>query len=48
MQILYVSYAQNLADKSWRDCRRIVASDWYQRAFLSSRRQAVPEFKTTA
>jgi hypothetical protein len=27
-QILCVSYAQDLADKLARDCRRIVASDW--------------------
>jgi predicted phage terminase large subunit-like protein len=37
---------------SWRcDCRRIMMSDWYQRAFparLSPQRQAVPEFETTA
>ena len=34
-----------------RDCRRIVASDWYQKLFptrLSAQRQAVPEFETTA
>jgi hypothetical protein len=34
-----------------RDCRRIVASDRYQRLFptrLSPRHQAVPEFETTA
>src|SRR5271169_5108048 len=51
MQILCVSYAQDLADKLSRDCRRIVASDWYQRLFptrLSPRHQAVPEFETTA
>jgi hypothetical protein len=32
-------------------CRRILASDWYQRLFatrLSPQRQAVPEFETTA
>jgi hypothetical protein len=49
-QILCVSYAQDLADKLARDCRRIVASGWYQRAFptrLSTQRQAVPEFETT-
>src|SRR5208282_3321932 len=49
-QILCVSYAQDLADKLARDCRRIVMSDWYQRAFgtrLSAQRQAVPEFETT-
>src|SRR6516164_7433462 len=50
-QILCVSYAQELADKLSRDCRRIVASDWYRRVFptrLSPDRQAVPEFETTA
>src|SRR6266568_3966586 len=50
-QILCVSYAQDLADKLSRDCRRIVASDWYQRLFatrLSPRHQAVAEFETTA
>src|SRR6516225_9794398 len=50
-QILCVSYAQDLADKLARDCRRIMLSDWYQRAFptrLSAQRQAVPEFATTA
>jgi hypothetical protein len=50
-QILCVSYAQELADKLSRDCRRILASDWYRRIFstrLSQERQAVPEFETTA
>ena len=50
-QILCVSYAQDLADKLARDCRRIVMCDWYQQAFptrLSPQRQAVPEFETTA
>ena len=50
-QILCVSYAQDLADKLSRDCRRILASDWYQRLFptrLSPQHQAVPEFETTA
>src|SRR5271165_2256442 len=50
-QILCVSYAQDLADKLSRDCRRIVTADWYQRLFptrLSPRHQAVPEFETTA
>jgi hypothetical protein len=50
-QILCVSYAQDLADKLARDCRRIMLTDWYQRAFptrLSPQRQAVPEFETTA
>jgi hypothetical protein len=50
-EILCVSYAQALADKLSRDCRRILASDWYQRLFptrLAPRHQAVPEFETTA
>jgi hypothetical protein len=50
-QILCVSYAQDLADKLARDCRRIMMTDWYQQAFptrLSAQRQAVPEFETTA
>src|SRR5208337_234577 len=50
-QILCVSYAQDLADKLSRDCRRIVASQWYRRLFptrLSPQHQAVPEFETTA
>src|SRR5208337_2945525 len=51
LQILCVSYAQDLADKLARDCRRIVASDWYRWLFptrLSPQRQAVAEFETTA
>jgi hypothetical protein len=51
LHILCVSYAQDLADKLARDCRRIITSGWYQRAFptrLSAERQAVPEFETTA
>ncbi len=50
-EILCVSYAQDLADKLSRDCRRLLASDWYQRLFttrLSPQRAAVPEFETTA
>ena len=46
MPILCLSYAQDLADKLSRDCRRIVASDWYRRLFptrLAPRHQAVPE-----
>ena len=49
-QILCVSYAQDLADKLSRDCRRIITSDWYQRLFparLAPRHQAVAEFETT-
>jgi hypothetical protein len=50
-QILCVSYAQDLADKLSRDCRHIVASDWYRGVFptrLSPQRAAMPEFDTTA
>jgi len=49
-QILYVSYAQDLADKLARDCRSIMQSPWYQRIFptrLAPYRQAVQEFVTT-
>ena len=50
-QLLYVSYAQDLADKLSRDCRQIVASNWYRQLFatrLSPQRQAMAEFETTA
>src|SRR5260370_7578777 len=50
-QILCVSYAQDLADKLSRDCRQILASDWYRRIFptrLSPLPAAMPEFDTTA
>ena len=51
MQILCASYAQELADKLSRDCRHILAGDWYRQIFatrLSAQRQAVSEFETTA
>jgi hypothetical protein len=51
MQVVCVSYAQDLADKWSRDCRRVVASPWYQRLFathLAPVRQAMAEFETTA
>ena len=50
-QILCPSYVQDLADKLSRDCRQIVASNWYRQLFatrLSPRHQAAPEFETTA
>ena len=51
-QIVCASYAQDLADKLSRDCRRIMTADWYQKLFpatrLSPQRAAVPEFETTA
>src|SRR5262252_5559817 len=50
VQILCVSYAQDLADKLARDCRAIMLSPWYRRIFptrLAPHRQAVQEFLTT-
>ena len=50
LQVLCVSYAQDLADKLARDCRRLVMSDWYRCLFptrLAPRHQAVAEFETT-
>ena len=49
VQILCVSYAQDLADKLARDCRGIMMSPWYRRIFrtcLAPHRQAVQEFIT--
>ncbi len=51
LQIVCASYAQDLADKLSRDCRHILASDWYRQLFatrLSAQRQAMSEFETTA
>jgi predicted phage terminase large subunit-like protein len=48
-EILCVSYAQELADKWSRDCRRIVASPWYRWLFptrLARAPQAMAEFET--
>jgi predicted phage terminase large subunit-like protein len=50
-EVLCVSYAQELADKWSRDCRRIIASPWYRWLFptrLAAARQAMAEFETTA
>ena len=50
-EVLCVSYAQELADKWSRDCRRIMASPWYRWLFatrLAPARQAMAEFETTA
>jgi len=50
-KIICASYAQELANKHASDCRRIMASAWYQALFphtrLSTERQAVQEFLTT-
>ena len=40
VQILCVSYAQDLADKLARDCRNIMTSRWYRRIFRRVRRPA--------
>jgi len=49
VQILCVSYAQDLADKLARDCRGTVLSPWYRRISRTrlAHRQAVQEFITT-
>src|SRR6516165_1023960 len=50
VQILCVSYAQDLADKLARDSRSIMMSPWYQGIFptrLAPHHQAVEEFVTT-
>jgi len=50
-QIHCVGYAQDPADKLSRDCRRILANDWYRQVCatrLSAQRQAMSEFETTA
>jgi len=49
LQILCVSYAQDLVDKLARDCRGIVLSPWYRRIFPTrlAHRQAVQEFITS-
>ena len=51
-QIICASYGQDLADKLARDCRTLMASPPYRRLFqksvLSSEKQAVNDFMTTA
>jgi predicted phage terminase large subunit-like protein len=50
IQILCISYAQDLSDKLARDCRTLIASPFYQTLFgtrLSAERNAVAEFETT-
>lgn len=49
-QIITVSYGQDLADKHALDCRTVMLSPWYERAFptrLASSRPAVNDFRTT-
>jgi len=51
IQIICASYGQELADKHARDCRTLMASEFYQRLFprtrLSSEKKSVNEFLTT-
>jgi len=51
-QIICCSYGQDLSDKLARDCRTVMASNFYQRLFpktrLSSEKQSLSEFVTTA
>ncbi|MGC2195342.1 MAG: phage terminase large subunit [Terriglobales bacterium] len=49
-KIICVSYGQDLADKNALDCRTVMLSDWYKRAFacrLSNTRPALSDFRTT-
>lgn len=50
-QIICASYGQDLADKHARDCRTLMASEFYRRIFpatlLSANKQSVNEFHTT-
>src|SRR4051794_12121877 len=50
LEIICASYGQDLADKFARDCRRIMASRWYQALFGArlADRQAVHDFRTTS
>src|SRR5271166_250405 len=50
IQILAISYAQDLSDKLARDCRALMTSPFYQSLFgtrLSADRNAAAEFETT-
>src|ERR1700722_497287 len=48
-QVICASYGQDLADKFARDCRTIIAADWYKAIFATriANRQAVADFMTT-
>ena len=52
VQILCVSYAQDLSEKLSRDCLQVMQSDWYKELFprtkLSRSKLSVGEFTTTA
>lgn len=50
-KVICASYSQELANKHARDCRAVMESDWYRRAFpqtrIGSERGAVHDFQTT-
>ena len=52
LRFVCVSYSQELAQKHARDCRAVMHSEWYRRAFprtvLSRSRSAEHDFETTA
>jgi predicted phage terminase large subunit-like protein len=51
LQLVCVSYAQDLADQQARECRALMSSAWYRGHFatrLSATKTAVQEFVTTA
>ena len=51
-KFIAASYGQDLAETLSRDCRQVMASDWYRRAFpaaaISPLRHAVNDFETTS
>lgn len=52
VEIVSVSYAQELAEAISRDCRQVMGSHWYRKLFpktrISAQRDSVGEFMTTA
>ena len=51
VEIIAVSYGQELSEKLARDCRSVMQSQWYQRAFqaqLDRKRTSLSDFATTA
>jgi len=51
-RIICASYSNDLSSKLARDCRTVLETDWYQKAFpktrLNKRKNAEDEFETTA
>lgn len=50
-RVIAVSYAEDLANKHARDCRAVMESDWYKRAFpkcrINPHKRSEGEFETT-